>query len=344
MSTQMANAVAQPSCIYPLVSVVIPCFNQEKYLTESLESVFSQTYPRIEIIVIDDGSTDATSSIAASYGNRICLIVQSNKGLSAARNVGLAACSGKYIQYLDGDDLIEPEKIALQVAFLEEHCDVGIVYSDVRYFTDDHPNDREFGPYVLIPGQAWTPMLWNAPGTMIEKLIHRNLLVVNSALVRLGTVDSVGLWNEQLCAVEDWEYWIRCADADIRFAYADLPNTLSLVRLHAGSMTTQTDRINLAQFQIALHLASKLRNRSAIEINWRRGIWWAAKLGSKGRTGRFWDLFRASPQLRTKLHIFGAFAVGLHWVDHPIRRLLRDLTERIRALWHTRHKFWMNQK
>lgn len=338
--TEKFGQAARAGDLVPLVSVIIPCFNQEKYLAESLESVFSQTYPCIEIIVIDDGSTDATASIAKSYIGRIRFVQQTNRGASAARNAGLAICVGKYIQYLDGDDIIETNKIEKQVTFLETHPKVGIIYSDVRYFTDEQPDARAMEPDVLEPGRPWVSALWERPGSIIEKIIDRNILAINCALVRQSAVTSVGQWNEQLSAVEDWEYWVRCADAGVRFEYAAWANTLSLVRLHSGSTSTQIDCVNLGQYQMCLHLARTLRDSYAIEVNWRRGIWWAARLETKGRLRRFWDLFCASPRLATKLHIFEAFVFGRYWTDHPSRRFFRRVTVPLKVIWRTCRKLF----
>ena len=329
---------------HSLVSVVIPCFNQEKYLAETLESIFSQTYQTVEIIVIDDGSTDNTASVAKSYGNRIRFVQQFNKGTSAARNVGLELCMGKYIQYLDGDDLIELDKISKQVEFLEAHHDIGIVYSDVRYFTDDKPEANDLGPYVTESGEPWIPMLWKAPGPMINKIISKNMLAINCALVRKRDVAMIGCWNELLYAVEDWEYWVRCADAGVKFAYVSWFNTMSRVRLHSGSTSTQTDRVNIGQYEMSLCLARTLRDEFAIDVNWRRGIWWATRLETSGWTRRLIKIFRVAPQLGVKFHILGTLALGLHWPDHPIRRMLKRGTSGLLSVFNNSRKFMAKKK
>lgn len=259
-----------------LVSVVIPCHNQGRYLNEAIQSVFSQTYPKVEIIVVDDGSDDATASIALGFGDRIRFLQQRQRGASAARNAGLAACSGEYVQYLDADDRIEPDKILRQAEFLERNPETGIVYSDVRYFSDAAPDARTLGPYIVAEGRPWTPMLWQAPGTMLEKLIHRNLLAINSALMRRQAVAIVGRWNEDLLAVEDWEYWIRCAAAGIEFSYQDWPGTLALVRLHATSTSTDTPRVELGIRQMRTHLSRILEDPNIRATN--RGQLWRSRL------------------------------------------------------------------
>jgi glycosyltransferase involved in cell wall biosynthesis len=114
------------------VSIVIPCFNAERWLRESIESALAQTYPHVEIMVVDDGSTDGSLAVASSYGPKVQVITGTNRGCSAARNRGMAATGGKYIQFLDDDDYLLPRKIERQVRLLEaEGAD--IAYEDWRY-------------------------------------------------------------------------------------------------------------------------------------------------------------------------------------------------------------------
>ena len=114
-------------------------------IAQALESVRSQTYTDWECIVVDDGSTDNTEDVVASYSKqdpRIRFIRQSNQRQAAARNTGIKNSVGNYVQFLDADDLIEPKKLELQVAYLELHPDVDIVYSGARYFTSEDPQER----------------------------------------------------------------------------------------------------------------------------------------------------------------------------------------------------------
>src|ERR1700722_9877011 len=103
-----------------LVSIIIPCYNAERWVQEAVESCLNQSYPNIEIIVVDDGSTDRSLEILRRYGPRIKLKSGPNRGGNVARNQGFALSSGRYIQYLDADDYLEPDKIARQVRFLDE--------------------------------------------------------------------------------------------------------------------------------------------------------------------------------------------------------------------------------
>lgn len=100
----------------PLVSVIIPTFNRAGWLSESIDSVLHQTHPSVELIVVDDGSTDHTPDVVQAFGDRLTYLQQPNRGVSAARNVGVAASRGTWVAFLDSDDLWQPSKVAAQVA------------------------------------------------------------------------------------------------------------------------------------------------------------------------------------------------------------------------------------
>src|SRR3990170_2838516 len=114
----------------PKVSVIIPTYNREKYIVETLQSVFAQTFTDYEVIVIDDGSTDNTADVLRPYLDRIVYIRKPNGGQGSARNVGIKVAKGEYIAFLDSDDLWMPEKLELQVKYLDNNKDAGLVFTD----------------------------------------------------------------------------------------------------------------------------------------------------------------------------------------------------------------------
>ncbi|MGH9799036.1 MAG: glycosyltransferase family A protein, partial [Blastocatellia bacterium] len=118
----------------PAVSIIIPAYNLAPYIAETLDSVFAQTCRDFEIIVINDGSTDDTEERIAPYRNRIVYIRQENRGVMAARNVGLQAARGRYIALLDGDDLWLPNFLEVLVGMLEADPDLSVAYPNARYF------------------------------------------------------------------------------------------------------------------------------------------------------------------------------------------------------------------
>jgi len=122
-----------------MVSVIIACYNQGCYLRETMESVLTQTYKRVEIILIDDGSTDNTAEIAKSYGDRVRYFWLNDLGPSAARNLGLQNAHGQYIQFLDGDDLLLPEKLELQIASFDNSPELQVSHCDFMHGQADQP-------------------------------------------------------------------------------------------------------------------------------------------------------------------------------------------------------------
>jgi glycosyltransferase involved in cell wall biosynthesis len=116
------------------ISCIVPVFNGERYLQEALESIFKQTYGPLEVIVVDDGSTDGTAALAAGYGGRIRYLWQANAGEAAARNRGLSAAQGEFVAFLDADDLWHPEKLARQMARLRERPEIDLCFTSYQNF------------------------------------------------------------------------------------------------------------------------------------------------------------------------------------------------------------------
>ena len=175
----------------PLVSVIIPAFNSAQYLADAVESVFAQTYSAVECIVIDDGSTDHTNELLKELlkvhpGLKIAR--KKNGGLSSARNMGLRECTGDFVSFLDADDVLIPDKIERQVAFLNAHPDVGIVYGDCLIATETL---RPVEMYTTEMPQELEP---------IDALCYRNWFGVMIPLVRRTLTDRVGDFNEELAA------------------------------------------------------------------------------------------------------------------------------------------------
>ena len=125
----------------PFVSVIVPAYNAESYIDEALRSVLRQTYPHLEVIVVDDGSTDATLQRIAAYQPRVQCIRRSNSGgyPGAVRNTGMEHSRGEYICFLDADDVMAADKVEKQAEFLTDHPDVGLVFTDYRNFSANGP-------------------------------------------------------------------------------------------------------------------------------------------------------------------------------------------------------------
>lgn len=218
----------------------MPTYNYGAYITDALESLRAQTYDAWECIVVDDGSTDDTGEVVARFIEReprVRYVWQENQRQSVAKNTGLAAARGVYVQFLDADDMIEPLKFERQVEFLESHPKVDIVYGGVRFFRTESPEARL---YAMFGEDApWMPEASGAGREVLLPLVRRNIMVINAPLVRRSVVEEVGPFDAE--TVEDWDYWIRCALAGKRFEFRDFEGTLALVRAHGASTSRQND-------------------------------------------------------------------------------------------------------
>jgi glycosyltransferase involved in cell wall biosynthesis len=179
----------------PLVSVVIPTFNRNWCLSEAVDSVFSQTYARYELIVVDDGSTDDTGKRLSQYKN-ITVITQPNRGVSAARNRGIASSKGDLIAFLDSDDLWQPEKLSLQVDYFMRHPMVEICQTQEIWIRDSKR---------MNPGQRHI----KTAGFFFERSLEVCLVSPSAVMLRKQLLDKVGLFDESLPACEDYDLWLR---------------------------------------------------------------------------------------------------------------------------------------
>jgi glycosyltransferase involved in cell wall biosynthesis len=228
----------------PLVSVVVPTYNYAHFIGQMFESLLAQTYNNWECIIVDDGSTDDTEQTVARLAERdprIRYMRQRNQRQAVAKNTALDAARGRYVQFLDADDLIEPLKFERQVEFLESHPEVDIVYGGARFFHTEHPEERLHA--MFGEDEPWMPEVSGSGKTLLLSLIRINILVINAALVRREAIDDVGPFDAVLPPVEDWDYWIRCALAGKRFEFRDFDGTLSLVRAHDLSTSRQHEAV-----------------------------------------------------------------------------------------------------
>jgi glycosyltransferase involved in cell wall biosynthesis len=199
----------------PLVSVIVPAYNGERYLALALKSVFEQGYRRFEVIVVDDGSVDHTSDITKSFPE-IRYIHQANQGVAVARNVGIDAAAGEFIAFLDQDDLWTPNKLDQQVDYLLKHPELGYVLAHQRLF--------------LEPGTDPPPWLRK------HLLLKDHPAYVPSALtVRKTVFQKVGYFNPAYKMGSDSDWFFRAKKCGV--AAAVLPETLLLRRIHGGNQS-----------------------------------------------------------------------------------------------------------
>ena len=201
-----------------LVSVIVPVFNGEKYLSQALASILAQNYPRIEVIIVDDGSTDNTAQIIAQY-EKIQYIRQTNQGVASARNKGIAASGGEIIAFLDSDDFWPPEWLTLAVSYLYQHPEVGYVLGKQLLFVE---------PGCILPS-------WARPEWLKEPQYASSTAVLT---VRKEIFAGIGTFNEDYQSGEDTEWLVRASEAGIRMAR--LPDLVLYRRIHDNNLSTQT--------------------------------------------------------------------------------------------------------
>ena len=222
------------------VSLVIATFNHARLLAEAIDSALAQTLDAVDVVVVDDGSTDDTPAVLGRYGGRIRVLRQPNRGLAAARNAGLAAARGAYVAFLDADDVLAPTKLAEQVAVLERQPNVGWTYCDVLIETvatgaKARASERfGYGARVL-------------DGWLFPELIHGNFIPAIAPLVRRTVLDVAGGFDERLTALEDWDLWLRLAlIAPARYTSA----VLASYRVQPGGMSEDRSRMERNRFRV----------------------------------------------------------------------------------------------
>ncbi|MCK0149480.1 glycosyltransferase [Marivita sp. S6314] len=239
----------------PTASVVVPAFNVAKTLPATLEALLAQSFEDMEIIIVDDGSTDDTAQIAAQFASspRIRVVTQANRGLAGARNTGIAAARGIYVGFCDADDLWVPHKLATHVAHLECAPDVGISYSGSELVDDDGQPT----------GVSQRPAL---QGITAARVFKRNPIGNGSAAVfRKAALDAIAyrpgfetqrnwVFDETFRQSEDIECWMRLA-LTTDWLFEGVPGLLTQYRVNAGGLSAALDR-QLASWE---RMVTKLR-------------------------------------------------------------------------------------
>lgn len=197
----------------PLVTLVVTTFNSRLYVAEAIKSVLAQSYPRIEIIVVDDGSSDDTLAIVEAMNSGARIIRQSNSGgPSRPRNAGIAVAKGEYIGFLDPDDLLDPGKLEHQVACLQRHPEAAMVMSNYRNFHEKiSTKDHMSACTALTPYLQDKPEHLFRPGQAADILIDQNFSITGAPLYRTSVVRALGGFNERLHACEDYVITYRVA-------------------------------------------------------------------------------------------------------------------------------------
>lgn len=232
-----------------LVSIVVPCYRQGRYLPEALESVLAQSHQPIEVIVVNDGSDDETDVVARRYAGRIRYIKQPNGGLPSARNAGIRQAQGQFLFFLDADDLVHPEGVSWLVEAVGEG-ENRVAYMGWRRFVDDPLNDP-FPDY--LPAETIEPL---------PRLLHENLSAVHTFICPRQLVVKAGMFDETLHGLADWEFWTRLAIMGAKFV--TVQKVGAYYRKTPGSMiTNQSNRTN-SRVEILLRAHRQIVSRPSM--------------------------------------------------------------------------------
>jgi glycosyltransferase involved in cell wall biosynthesis len=186
------NALPNPP---PLISVIIPAYNAGKYIEDTLQSVFNQTYKNIEIIVVDDGSSDNTLEILNKYTDRLKIFTQKNMGVARARNFAVDQSNGEWLAFIDADDLWHSNKLSQQIGGLNNE---NWSHTNSLYF--GHNQDGKTKRSDLTPQHG---------GLVFNKIIVNNFITTSTVLIKKATFISYGGFDESLKALEDWKLWLE---------------------------------------------------------------------------------------------------------------------------------------
>ncbi|MBP6723305.1 MAG: glycosyltransferase [Halioglobus sp.] len=220
----------------PLVSVILPVYNGEQFLAEALDSVLAQTYPRIEVFVMDDGSSDDSGSIAKRYPTTSYHKL-AHQGVAAARNAGVRLSAGDILAFIDQDDLWTPDKTAEQLRYLQEHSTVDIVSCHTEFFLDgidSKPNWLREARFQK-PGKNFT---------------------LGSSLIRRSVLEYVGFFDTLYKSASDYDWFVRALDADSQIGHMDA--IFLKRRLHQRNHSNDASSVREL---IAIHRASIHRKR-----------------------------------------------------------------------------------
>jgi len=213
--------------VLPRVTTVVPVFNGARYLAETLESLLAQTFPAIEILVVDDGSTDESSAVASGYSPRVTLLRQDNRGQAAALNAGLAAARGDFVSFLDADDVWLPDKAARQVARFEARPDLGYSVTRIANF---------LSPEYAGQAARLDPALFrDTPG-----------YVVSTLMARRAVFETIGGFDDSLIHANKTEWFLRARNRGV--PGEEIPEVMVRRRLHATNQSQMHARRSLDEY------------------------------------------------------------------------------------------------
>lgn len=297
----------------PTISVVVPAYNEERYIAEALDSILAQSRPALEVIVVDDGSTDGTVAAVGPYLERVRLIQQENRGCPGAFDTGFREAKGEFVALCPADDVWEPQKLEWQQDVLNTHGQVDVVFGTASRFglaTGDHVRPERTG----VLERAW----------FAAQMYRRNLIADPSAVVRRSLYLELGGY-EPLVG-EDYEFWMRALAADATFHYD--PRLVVRLREHGGNLSYRAPDIWETNHLIHTRYADLAGDPELVRRTLAHDLlmigYCRAALGRSGDARRS---FRAS--LETRFSLF-SLAAALAMSVPGVARTVSSLAPRVR--------------
>jgi glycosyltransferase involved in cell wall biosynthesis len=220
----------------PLISVIIPVYNSEETIHQTIESVLNQTFSDFELIIINDGSTDSTLEIVSNIpDSRLSIYSYPNSGVSITRNRGIQKAKGEYIAFIDADDLWTPDKLESQYLALQASPDSGVAYSWIDYISESGE---------VIPGGA----KGSFNGDVFKSLLLADFVGTGSnPLIRASALAEIGNFDESINYSEDWDLWLRLA---AHYSFVVVPQVSVLYRMRAGSLSKNFKGMATGSFKV----------------------------------------------------------------------------------------------
>jgi glycosyltransferase involved in cell wall biosynthesis len=324
----------------PRVSVVVTTYNQAPFIASTLESVFAQSRQADEVIVVDDGSTDETPERIAPYRDRIVLLRQPNQGVARSRNAGIQRAGGELLAFLDGDDLWEAEKLALQIAAANAHPDSGLIAVDGVQFTDAGIMRQS-----LFPAQIASLFVGDAESVSLDvsrQLLEENVIWTTSqVMIPARVLKAVGLSDPEFSLVNDWDLYLRIAE---QYPVTFLHRRLTRWRYHERSASGPTFLRELRWGEDSIRmLARHVRQvpgerRRAVRAALRSRVFMTAEAAyNRTKPGQrelglscLWRLLRWS-RVSAAPAMFLLAAYSPAWLTRPLGRLARAALRVVRS-------------
>lgn len=225
----------------PTVSVVIPMYNVEQFIDQSLNSVLEQTFTDFEVICVDDGSSDHTFFKVNAYKDeRIRIVMQDNRGLAGARNTGINAARGKYVAFLDADDYWAPNKLETHVEHLENNCHLGISFSP-SWFVNEQGEEMGIGQFPKLTHITAKDVFCRNPiGNGSAPVVRRSMLMEMATMVKCPAGKRMAYFNESLRQSEDVEFWLRVALTK-KWLIEGVAEPLTFYRVNSSGLSANLD-------------------------------------------------------------------------------------------------------